>query len=167
MLFKILKHLLTDRDAQWIEKVDGKKVQPYIIQRWLMMNDKLRMHARWLDKYVFSLPSKMYLSLAWSVLPKTKKMGYIKYIKSEDEDDKFNFLYKKIRKHYNISDNDFKTLKPRLRKAIEKDMVWWFSYYGVRKKNWKKFNLDFNLIKQFGNDGKKASPQDSLAKWGF
>jgi len=93
-IFEVLKNLYTNRKCDWISELDETEVQPYVIQRWLAMNDKLRVQVRWLDKYVFVLPKKMYLSLAWSIIPKLDRMPFVKYIKQIEEEDKLEVTIK-------------------------------------------------------------------------
>lgn len=164
-IFDILKNLYTNRKCDWILPIDDVDIQPFVIQRWLVMNDALRVQIRWLDKYVFSLPPKMYLSLAWSIIPKTIKTPFVKYIKKVDEDEEFDFIFSRIRQHMKLSDNDYRSQKERILIEIKKDMVNWFSFYGISKKYWKKYYLDFKQIKEFGP--KKPTPQKGLDLWGI
>jgi len=164
-IFKILANLYTNRKSDWIKSIDETQVQPYLIQRWLVMNDSLRVQTRWLDKYVFVLTPKMYLSLAWSIIPKLPKTPFVKYIKQQVEEEEFAFILDKIRQHFDLSDNDFNANKERLLKAIKEDMPSWFSYYGVPKRMWNKYKLDFNLIKKFGV--KEDMSQKGLESWGM
>jgi len=164
-IFKILSNLYTNRKSDWIKGIDETQVQPYLIQRWLVMNDALRVQSRWLDKYVFVLTPKMYLSLAWSIIPKVPKTPYVKYIKQQVEEEEFAFILDKVRQHFDLSDNDFNANKIRILDAIKKDMASWFSYYGIPKRMWKKYQLDFNLIKKFGV--REDRSQQGLESWGM
>jgi len=152
-------------EGSWINFLENEDIQPYVLQLWLVMNDSVRAQTRWLDKYVFSLPPKMYLSLAWSVLPKVPKMPYSKYIKKLSEIEEYDFILSKVRQHLNLSDNDFNANKDRLLTAIKSDMVNWFSFYGVPKKYWKKYYLNFDLIKNFRK--KEDNSQKGLGAWGL
>ena len=44
-------------------------------------------------------------------------------------------------------------------------MVSWFSFYGVPKRYWKKYSLQFNLIKKYNQ--KEDNKQKGLAAWGM
>ena len=160
-IFDLLGNLYTNPKASWIKEIEETDIQPYLIQRWLAMNDNLRVQTRWLDKYVFVLSPKMYLSLAWSIIPKVQKAPYVKYIKKAEEDTEWDFILQRVRKHYKLSDNDFRAVKGRIITAIQKDMVGWFSFYGIQKKYWKKYYLNFNLIKEYGQQD-KPKPQKGL-----
>jgi len=164
-ILEIIKNLYTNRKCDWIKNIDESEIQPYVIQRWLAMNDHLRVQVRWLDKYVFNLKPKMYLSLAWSIIPKTSKPPFVKYIKQEDDNEEFSFILDKIRQHFKLSDNDFLSNKSRLINAIKKDMVNWFCFYGIAKRHWNNYYLNFNQIKEYGED-KKPKTQ-SLDAWGI
>ena len=153
----IVKNLYTNRKSNWIQDIENSDIQPFVIQLWLVGNDHIRTQVRWLDKYVFSLPPKMYLSLAWSIIPKSNTVPYrtdmLKIDENNDpylskETDRYDFLLAKIRKQFNLADNDFKTLRPRLIPEIEKNLAEWFIYYGVEKKHWRVFNLNFDLMKR-------------------
>jgi len=162
----VLNNLYTNRRLDWLNEVDNN-VSPFIIQRCLAMNDMLRAQVRWLDKYVFALQSdsKLYMSLAWSIIPKVNKAPYYPYIKKVDEIEEFDFILSRVRKHFTLADNDYNRMKNRILTAIKKDMVNWFSFYGIDKKYWKQYYLNFNLIKEFGE---KAKPKtESLDKWGL
>jgi len=164
-MFKIKDNLLTNTKSDWMLDIDSTDIQPVIIQKYLATNDMLRVQVRWLDKYVFSLPSKMYLSLAWSILTKTKKAPYIKYIKKKNEEEEFDFILSKIRRQFMLSDNDYNSVKDRLIKQIKDDMVGWFTYYGVPKTYWKKYYLHFDKIKETGR--KIIKQQKGLEAFGL
>lgn len=166
LIFKLIPKLYTERNPNWIKQLNDEDIQPYVIQRWLCMNDKIRVQTRWLDKYVFVLPPKMYLSLAWSIIPKLPKAPYVKYIKKEEENEEFNFILDKVRKQFQLSDNDYNTVKDRVLEGIKSDMINWFSYYGVPKRFWKKYQLDFRKIKEYGKSD-KPKPQQGLAAFGM
>jgi len=166
LIFKLIPKLYTERSTKWIKELKDENIQPYVIQRWLCMNDKIRVQTRWLDKYVFVLPPKMYLSLAWSIIPKTSKAPFNKYIKKVEENEEFDFILNKVRKHFKLSDNDYITNKKRILKAIQEDMVNWFSYYGVPKRYWNKYKIDFKKIKEFGEEN-KIKPQKGLEAFGM
>lgn len=157
-IFDILKHLYTDKHCQWILDVDDSYIQPFLINRWLAMNESLYKEVRFLDKYVFTLPPKMFLSMAWSVIKKQGKTPYVKYIKKAEDEEEFDFILKKIRKHFAMADNDYEASKQRLIEGVKNDMVSWFKYYGVGKTQWKRYRLDVNLLK-----GEKKA--EALERW--
>lgn len=163
-IFAILENLYVNKNSVWLEQVEDTDIDPFIINKFLSMNDELRIQTRFLDKYTFHLPSKMWLSLAWCVLPKYQRMPFVKFIKSVDDEDEYGFILSKIRKHLNLSDNDYKHNKPYLLKLIKDNMVSIFSAYGVEKKYWVKYKLDFSKIKEHN---KRVIPQMGLNKWGL
>ena len=163
----IIRNIYTNPSPKWIQELENNEIKPVVVQRWLVMNDRIRIQIRWLDKYVFALQKipKMYLSLAWSLIPKVNSPPFCPYIGKDDETDEFNFIFKKIRKHYKMADNDFRAIKERLRKSIESDMIHWFAYYGIEKKYWRKYYLDFDILKTMGKEQKAQSI--GLDKWGM
>jgi len=165
-IFDQINNLYCNKKANWILELEDNEIEPFLIQRFLCMNDAVRVQTRWLDQYVFPLPPKMYLSLAWSVIPKVARAPFVKYIKRiKGEQDEFYFIFDKIRRHFKLSDNDFNANKERLREAIKKDMVNWFCFYGVEKEHWKKFQLNYKLLKEYGVN--KKDKTSALNKWGF
>lgn len=166
-IFKLIGNLYTNKSSSWINELEDNDIQPYVIQRWLAMNDRIRVQTRWLDKYVFYLPQKMYLSLAWSIIPKSEKAPFVKYIKQNTDVEEFDFILSKIRKQFKLSDNDFNSVKETLIKTIKENMTDYFSYYGVEKRYWKKYFLKFDKIKEFGGNDNNVKKQDGLAKWGL
>jgi hypothetical protein len=151
-LFGILNHLYTDSSSKWIQEFDeeDEQLSPFIIQEWLCLNDSIRVQVRYLDRYTYIIPLKMYLSLAWSIIPKSTKAPFVRWIPKIDSDEEWGFILSKVRKHLNLSDNDYKTQKLYILSLIKKDMYGWFAAYGVEKKYWNKFNMDFGKIKQYG-----------------
>jgi len=164
-ILDILKNLYTNKNCSWINEIEDTDIQPYVIQRWLAMNDMLRVQIRWLDKYVFVLTPKMYLSLAWSIIPKTPRQPFVKYIKQVEDDEEYDFILSRVRKHFKLSDNDYNAIKNRIVEAVKKDIVGWFTFYGVPKRFWKKYYIDFNLIKKTGDN--KFNNQSGLEAWGL
>jgi len=166
---QIINNLYTNRQTDWIIKLDNELIQPFVIQRWLSMDDGIRDKVRWLDKYVYTLQAnpKMYLSLAWSLIKKANRKPYVKYIKKMVKEDEYFFILSLVRKHFKMSDNDYNAVKSRLIDAITRTpqaMSDWFAYYGVRKAMWKKYYLDYNYIKTFGE--KEDNSQKGLGAWG-
>ena len=143
-IFKILSCLYTTRDLQWLQEVEENDTSPFLVQRWLCHDDRIAVQTRWLDKYVFDLTLHQYLSLAWSIIPKSSKAPYIKYISINKDEEEFSFLFKRIRKHFELSDNDFRAVKQDLIRDIAKNKVDWFKFYGIEKKYWTQHHLNFD-----------------------
>ncbi len=143
IIFKVLSNLYTNKDSKWILDVDESFIKPYVIQRWLCMNDNIRNYTRWLDKYAIKLPPKMYLSLAWSIIPKVSKTPFITYIKKEDKKEEYPELMAKIKKRYKMSDTDFDAVKHFLLEDINKNTLDWFKFFAMPEKFYKKHFLEY------------------------
>ena len=165
IIWEQINKLYTEKTPEWMIELEDSEIEPFVIQRNLMRNDAIRVQVRWLDKYVFNLPPKMWLSLAWSVIPKTDKAPWIPSVKKQDDKDNLAFLFKLIRKHLELSDNDFASVKERLRTAIMNNPTDWFCFYGVDRSYWKEFNLDFNKIKEYNKQ--PAVKSAGLEAWGL
>jgi hypothetical protein len=144
----ILKRLYTDKSSKWIDELNEEEIVPHVIQLWLLANPKLRIQTRWLDKYTYTLPPKMYLSLAWSIIPKSNMMPFMKYVKKKEESTEFDFIIERIRSQFEMSDNDFKVMRSRLLDNIRNNKEDWFRYYGANKKQWKSNKIDFNKMRE-------------------
>jgi len=142
----IVAKLFTEKNSTWMIQLDDIEVQPIIINRYIGLIPKFRNHARILDKYVFTIPPKMWLSLAWSALPKFSKAPYIQYISKKKEDTEFDFILDRIRKHFKMSDNDYNANKSRLLTYIKNDKSAWFKFYGIEKTHWKRYRIDFKQM---------------------
>jgi len=148
MLFDIIKNLYTNKSSKWILGLDDECINSVVIQKCLIMDDRLRSQVRWLDKYVFVLPPKMFLSLVWSIIPKSNSVPFNKFIKVIDENEKYDFILFRVRKYFKLSDNDYKCNKSRLLLAIKKDIINWFKFFGIRKAYWQGEYIDFREIKK-------------------
>lgn len=155
-VFSIVNNLYTNNKSNWILELEDNEIQPFLINRFLVNNEALSAQAKWLDNYTFTLPPKMWLSLAWSVIPKVKKAPFIPFVKKKDDEEEFEFILTRVRQYFNMSDNDYRSLKDRMIKAIMKDMVNWFSFFGIEKMYWKRYRLDFGMMKQFGVEEKRG-----------
>jgi len=162
-IFTLLKNLFCNERIDWISEIEDNQIQPFVIQKWLSMSSKTIQYAKWLDKYTFHLPPKMYLMLAWSIIPKQTKPPFIRYIKKKDEDDSMYEVWLKIRKALELSDNDFKYSEKRLRKYIEENKIDVFRSLGISKKVWRKHKLDFKEI----SVGEKRRGKSGLELWGM
>ena len=155
-IFEILNKLYTSKTCVWIKDIEDKNIQPFLINRWLSMNRELSSYCKVLDGYIFYLSPKHWLQLTWNVIPKREKMPFVKYIKSEKEkEEEYNFLIKKIRKYLQIADNDWEYIKGYFIKDIENNTIQYFKMFGIEKKLWKKYNIDFNEMKNKKKEEKK------------
>jgi hypothetical protein len=152
IIFKVLHCLYCKKDCTWLNELDEddlNEVPPFLVQRWLAMNPDVSKFVTYLDKFVFYLDTKQYLSLAWSVLPKYEKTPHVTYIKKlEEKEDKYKYILDCVRKQFMLSDNDFNSAKKYLILDIEKNKIEYFKYYGAAKKLWKDNGIDFEKIKE-------------------
>jgi hypothetical protein len=162
---QIVENLYVNKKSTWIIELEDTDIEPFVIQHFLSMNDAMRVQVRWLDKYVFTLPPKMWLSLAWSVIPKYPKQPFVPYIKKTEQIEEHDFILKEIRKQFKLSDNDYNSMRTRLIAQIKNDMPLWFKYYGIQKKYWKQYHLSFDYIKH--EDKKVEKTIKSLGAWGL
>jgi hypothetical protein len=163
-IFKIIAYLYKQPNSTWIYELEEVPA-PIIINRFLSMNWKNYRICNLLNKYIFCLEPKMFLLLAWSIIPKVERAPFVKYIKTqEDEEDEFNFLWNKVKKKNDFYGNDFKICKDRLDESLDKNMEIWFKSYGIEKKYWKKYNLDFKKMCE-GKRCEKITNKDSLEGW--
>jgi hypothetical protein len=102
--------------------------------------------------------------LAWTLIPKEKKAPFIRYIsKEKKEEDEFNFILPLIRQHLQLSDHDYNANKSRIIDIIKSDMSRWFKYYGIPKKYWMQYSLNYDA--KIHEEIKQEDRQKGI--WGF
>lgn len=168
-IFEILKNLYTNPSSAWILDVDNKDISPVVIQRFLTLNTSSSKQAFILNKFVYSVSPKMYLSAAWSLLffngKKLHKAPYIKYPKKNTNLPKYYYVLEKVQKQFKMSDKDLKEATPFLINAIEKDAYTWFSYYGIPHEHWGHNNMDINILKQYGDRKTPVQIKKGINAW--
>ena len=147
-LFRTVAYLYKKPTSDWIYEMEEYPA-PIIVNKFLSMNIKNARICKVLNKYIFTLEPKAWLLLAWSMIPKSDRAPFVKYLKSEkDEPDELQFLWDKVKKVNECKCNDFKHTKEMIFNAYEKDREGWFKFYGIEKRKWKKFGLDFKVMKE-------------------
>ncbi len=142
-LFNLIDNIYTKKDCNWINDIQDNMIQPVIIQKFLSMNSNIIFQVRWLDKFVYRIPSKMYLALAWSVIPKLSTPPYVEYIKEDELEEKYKEVLYKIKKLTKMSDNDYKYNKKYLIYDIDKNPKMWFEKLGMNKKVYSKYGIEY------------------------
>jgi hypothetical protein len=154
-IFQILTNLFTKTDCKWVLEVEDKDISPPVILRFLSLNLSTKNQARVLTQFMYSVPPKMFLSAAWSIIflngKKVNKAPFIKYPKKVKADEKYDFIIDKMRKQFELAERDFEIVRPFVIADIEKNKVEWFSYYGVQASQWKRHNLAIDNMKLYGN----------------
>jgi hypothetical protein len=146
-LFQVVSALYTSKSPEWIKDLDRKDAEPFIVLKFLAMNDKLGEHVKYLNRYVFSLPWDMWLILAWATIPKSDKSPFVKFLKTESVDDLYAPVISKLQELLRLSDNDISHATKYLILEIEKDKPKWFAKLGMDKSVWESHGLDFNSLK--------------------
>lgn len=154
-IFDIIKNLFTQQDAKWVLAVEEKDINPPVILRFLCLSHMTKKQARIMSKFMYTVPPQMFLSALWSLLyfngKKMTKAPFIKYPKKTDIKPKYEFIIKKLRQQYDMSERDFEFVKPFVLKAIEEDKVEWFSYYGINKTEWDANHIAYERMKDYGD----------------
>ena len=154
-IFDILKNLYTNPSPRWILDVKDSDIKPVIIQRYIALNQNVFREASFLNKFVFSLTPKMYLSAVWSVLfinkKKYAKAPFIRYPKKAEEIKKYASVLAKIKREFNLSDKDLECNREFIFQYINSHKVEVFSYYGMSEADWVENDLQFDNMRQYGN----------------
>ncbi len=154
-IFDILKNLYTNPSSKWILDVKDNAIKPVIIQRFITLNQNVYKEASFLNKFVYSLPPKMYLSAVWSALfinkKKYSKAPFVRYPKKIVKNIKYAGVLEKIKREFNVSDKDMKTNMKFLLDFITKNAVEMFSYYGIDEREWLAHGLQVADMKLYGN----------------
>ncbi len=145
-IFKTVAHLYNRQTPDWIFEIE-EEPSPVVINKVLSMNVQNYEICKILNKYIFVLEPRAWLLLAWSMVPKYEKAPFVKYIKTvEEEEDDLQFLWDKVKKKNEFYGNDFRINKDRIFEEFDKNKEEWFKSYGIEKKYWKQFGLDFNKM---------------------
>ena len=67
-IFGILSNIYTNKESGWIHSLSDKEIAPYVIQRWLVHNERVKKEARYLDKYIANYLPIWYYKLPSFVL---------------------------------------------------------------------------------------------------
>lgn len=156
-----------DERAGFILELDESDIpSPVVLQRFLMQNINSPKKLQILNKFVYSVPKKVYLSIVWSLMfvggKKYNKKHFFRYMKQKKNDDKYKTIHDKLKEQYKLSEKDFKVNKEFVDKDIDSNKVKWFSYYGVKKSEWFLNNVDFDLIKEACE---RPIEKKGLSKW--
>lgn len=130
-LIEIMRNIYCNPSLKWMDDVEENEISPYVINMWLAMNDQLAVQCRYLDKFTFSLPPKMFLSLTWSVIPKQRSMPYAPFIKKKKTETEL--IFQRIRQHFVMSDNDFNASKQILINEVSKNKHEWNKFYAIKE----------------------------------
>jgi hypothetical protein len=144
-MLQTISNLYTKQNSKWIKDLD-KSFAPIVLNKWLLMNDRLLPYTLYLDKFSFVLEDKHWLALAWATLPKTSQAPFVKYIKKVEEDDIiYDSIFIKIRRILDIGDNDFQAIKHIIKKIIDDDKEKWFRVLGMKEDVWVQHGLSYNM----------------------
>ncbi len=147
-VFELIGKLYTEKNSDWIETLNDSEIAPVIILKFISMNPRLLDIADWLNKYTFTLPPRMFLYLAWSVVPKQPKAPFVKFLKAKEDEE--NPIHEILKDKLQLYGTDWKSSKKYILKEFEDNKIKWMKELGVEKKLWKEQGLDFELIKSGG-----------------
>ena len=138
-IFQIIAKLYTAKDPSWIDTLEDREISPHVINNWLSMNNKAWRASRVLDQYTYHLPKKMWLSLAWSIVPKYEKAPFAKYIKKKKEHNNRALLDKTfkdiIQKKFSLGDSDMLHTWELFVEKIKQNPEMWYDKLGLPPKN--------------------------------
>ena len=157
-IFEILNNIYTNPRSKWIDELEDSEVVPFLINNWLSMNNQNVAICKYLDRYTFVLPVKKWLHLVWVTVPKRESVPFVKYIKKVDEDESYPELMQKVKTFLGVSGNDLEEFNKRVRPVVEQDLSKYMKFFGMEKKFWKSYGLDYNDMKveDFKRDVKKG-----------
>jgi len=157
LIFKLIPKLFTTNNLDWLKNVPENTLSAVMVHKWIAMLPNVGQYSRWLDSYAFEIPAKHFTALAWSILPKSHKAPFGRYIKKVEDEEAMQIIIDKIRKQLELSDNDYTENKKYILKYIADNKLQLFKDFGIAKKHWKKHDLDFKEMKSGGKqEGKKG-----------
>lgn len=143
-LFQVLGAIYTRKDCNWVKDLEQKDAQPFLVLKFLSMNDRIAEHVKYLNKYVFYLDWREFLILAWATVPKYEKAPFVKYMKKEVEETPYEELVEAIRAALKLSENDLNSSLKYILAEIEQDKAGWFARLGMPDSVWKKYGVDYS-----------------------
>ncbi len=145
-MFRTINNMYTSFQQDWIKTSPASSV---VVMKFLGMNKELLPLCRKLDRYTFKLENTSMLSLINSQMPKEPRAPFIKYIKSSKENaEEFLFILDKVQNYFNYSDKEFEGIKYLVLDEIKKDMRYWFDFYGVDEKHYRKHKVELTKVKK-------------------
>jgi len=145
-IFQIVSYIYTQQQSGWINELDNAEIQPFLINKFLMMNEEVHGYVKYLDQYTFCLEPKQWLHLAWSVIPKRSKSPFCKYIKKKESFVEHEEILNIIHSVLEISGNDCVSDRYFIQ-HIMPNITKWLKLFGMDKKVWKKYNADYKEMK--------------------
>jgi hypothetical protein len=161
--FIITNKLYTEKSSAWINELENNEVQPFVINKFLMMNDKVLPEVKYLNQFTFCLEPKQFLHLAWCVLPKYDKAPFCKYIKKQDVLVEHEEILEKVHTFLEIQGSDCVS-DVYFVKEMSKDWTKWLRLFGMDKKVWKKYGLDYKEMKK-GIEREVVKQKKGLDAW--
>ncbi|MDO8622627.1 MAG: hypothetical protein Q7R52_00100 [archaeon] len=125
--------------------------EPFILNRFISFHPPLLETANKINKYTFKNEKKFINGLFILSTPMLYKPPFISYIKKkEPEQHEMWFLLEKVKQYYGWSERELQKQLPIILKVLEnKDtMREYFRTFGVEKKHYKKYELEFSVQKK-------------------
>lgn len=128
-----------------------KEWQPFLMNRFLSFNPRLRNEAFKIDRYIYKLYfDKTFLkSLIDINIPKHSRMPFNKYIKKTKEtEDKYDIILEAFQKKFHWTDKELKTNTKVLIMEVDKNPKRILDYIGADLSVYKKFKIKVVPIKK-------------------
>lgn len=161
--FIMVNKLYTERSSIWISALENNEIQPFVLNKFLMMNDKVLQEVKYLNQYTFCLEPKQWLHLAWCILPKYEKAPFCKYIKKVDVLAEHTEILSRVHELLEIKGSDCVS-DMYFVKEMSKDWTTWLRLFGMDKKVWKKYDLDYKEMKK-GIEREIVEQKKGLDAW--
>lgn len=128
-----------------------KDWQPFLMNRFLSFNPRLRQESFTIDRYVYRLYfDKTFLKSLFDVtIPKHSKMPFTKYIKKPtDKDDKYEVILRSFQRKFHWTEKELRSNTPTLIKEIDKDVKKVLDYIGADPSVYKKFKIKVTIVEK-------------------
>lgn len=132
-IFDLLNDLTVNKRPLVEEEI--AEFQPMIINRYLYFTKGLETHAKYLNRYTFSLEKMQWFILAQKILPKRK--FFFQYIKKPEKED-VSFFVVDVAKYFKINQ---KRAKEAIAILTEADKTKLAKKFGYSDKEFKSLNL--------------------------
>lgn len=138
-MFNIINKLYT-KDISLFNEFKPQDL--FMLVRWLGQDmDNINILKR-LDKFLFTIDPKHYLTLLFFGIHRKYRAPYLEYVKADKKIE--NQLLKRIQRYLKYSDREFDRVKPIVLREIRKDLKGYCSKLGLTTKESKKSMGDIN-----------------------
>lgn len=161
--FDILRNLYTNTSSTWLLTVDENSFEPFLLNKWLLLNPQLSKVCDFLNKYSFIINKLHWLHLAWCIIPKTSSAPFVQWVKKKEVVEEHEEIISRVCEILGLKGRDREFYSEHFVKVFNKDREFYLRELGMSKKVWGKYGLDYGVLKK----SEVVVGKKGLDLWGF